>query len=515
MPKTQTPNASDYYIIKNNSNDAIRGINELLKKGEKVSMTLSSGNGYEAGDFVVSHKGLYMIKDKYYLQVLPFDEGSLIKEIPKPEIALAGSGNIEFVLKELGFDYTTNLTKGNIILATGSTNVKSYIEAGIPYVGIGPNPISFVGTNGILAVGRRSTYYEGLFKSKLAKDSLINSNYKEEEYILNPYGSGTYFTAVSDDVKVLARVTADEDYFKAGWWPGSEEVKGAALAVQGEYNDTPITLFAFNLANKGQPKHYFRMLANAVYTSLMDIKEATGVMELSNNKASMTEKRVIEARFNLGEAVTAEDLEWTYGGKPLSDWKKYRSGGYTGDPFINLIEVKVESDNTVRAKIEFDMPYGTSDLSGTARRLYPNLIGTYDLVVRNKNTGSMAKGAIKLNAYDSYHTWDEIKPAIDEIFLKAKDHRYLEYMALGKSTEGRDMHHVILAKNRKAIDTYLNETLPLMKENPAKLQEMIENGTIGDYKVPIFFNNIHPDEAPGVDVIIKLLEKFATEDAHL
>lgn len=512
IPRTETPNASDYYIIKNNTNDAIRGINELLKKGEKVSMTLSSGNGYEAGDFVVTHKGLYMIKDKYYLEVLPFDGGSLTKEIPKPQIALVGSGNIEFVLKQLGFDYTTKLEDGNIILATTATNVKSYIEAGIPYVGIGPNPISFVGTNGILAVSRETSYYEGLFKSKIAKDSLINSNYKEEEWILNPYGSGTYFTAVPDNVKVLARVTTDEDFFKAGWWLNNEEVKGAALAVQGEYNNTPITLFAFNLANKGQPKHYFRMLANAIYTSLMNIEEATHVMELSNNKASMTEKRVIEVRFNLGEEVTAEDLEWTYGGKPLSEWKKYRNGSYSGNPFINVIEVKVKSDNTVRAKIEFDMPYDTADLSGSARRLYPNLIGTYDLVAKNKNTGSMAKGAIKLNAYDSYHTWDEIKPAIDEIFLKAKDNRYLEYVVLGKSTEGRDMHHVILAKNRKAIDTYLNYTLPLMKENPKKLQEMIENGTIGDYKVPIFFNNIHPDEAPGVDVILKLLEKLATED---
>ncbi|WP_372999542.1 M20/M25/M40 family metallo-hydrolase, partial [Lutispora sp.] len=512
MPETGTPNASDYYIIKNNNNDAIRGINELLRKGEKVSMTLSSGEDYEAGDFVISKKALFMIKDKYFLEVLPYDGGSLIKDIPKPEIGLAGSGNIEFVLRELGFDYSTSLANSNVILATGSTNVKSYIDNGIPYVGIGANPIRFVGTNGILAVNRRSTGYEGLLKSKIAKDSLINSNYKEEEYILNPYGSGVYFTAVPDNVKVLARVTTDDDYFKAGWWPGSEEVKGAALAVQGEYNNTPITLFAFNIANKGQPKHFFRMMANAIYTSLMDIDEATGEMELSNNKASMTEKRIIEARFNLGEDVTAEDLEWTYGGKPLSDWKKYASGGYNGDPFINVIEVKIESDNTVRAKIEFDLPYGTNDLSGSARRRYPALIGTYDLVAKNKNTGSMAKGAIKLNAYDSYHTWDEIKPAIDEILLKAQDDRYLEYKVLGKSTEGRDMHHVILAKNRKAIDTYLNKTLPLMKEDPAKLQEMIEKGTIGDYKVPIFFNNIHPDEAPGIDVIIKLLEKFATED---
>ncbi|SHI54529.1 M20/M25/M40 family metallo-hydrolase [Lutispora thermophila] len=268
IPETVIPTDSDYYIIKNNTNDAIRGINELLRKKQKVSMILSSGEGYEAGDFVISKKALSMIKGKYYLEVLPYDGGSLVKDISKPQIGLVGSGNVEFVLRELGFDYSTSLSNSNVILATGSTNVKSYIDKGIPYVGIGISPIRFVRANGILAVDGRSTGYEGLLKSEVAKDSIINSNYEEEEYILNPYGSGLYFTVVPDDVKVLARVTTDDDYFKAGWWPKNEEVKGAPLVVQGEYNNTPITLFAFNMANKGQPKHFFRMLANAIFMSL-------------------------------------------------------------------------------------------------------------------------------------------------------------------------------------------------------------------------------------------------------
>lgn len=511
IPKTATPNEAEQFIVKNNNNDTIRAINELFKKNEKVSMTLSAGNGYEGGDFVISKKALYMIKDKYYLEILPYNGGCLIKEIPKPKIGLVGTGHVGFVLDELGFDYTSSLANSNVILSTGSTNVKSYIEAGIPYVGLGASPINFVrGQNLIPGINYRSSGGEGLLKGKVAKDSLINANYSEDELIYNP--SGVFFTAVPENAKVLARTTEDDDYFKAGWWPNNIEVKGMPLAVEGKYNDTNITLFGFNIVNKGQPRHYFRMMANAIYTSLMDIEGAAEVMELSNNKASMTEKRTIEVRFNLGEAVTAEELEWTYGGKALSEWKKYRSGGYTGDPFINVIEVKVESDNTVRAKIEFDLPYGTVDLSGSARRQYPNLIGTYDLVAKSKLTGAMASGSIKLNAYDSYHKYDEIKPAIDEIFLNAKDNRYLEYKSLGKSTEGRDMHFAIVAKNRKAIDTYLNQTLPLAKENPAELQRRIAAGTMGDYKLPIFFNNIHPDESPGIDVQLKLLEKFATGD---
>src|SRR5699024_6572345 len=110
--------------------------------------------------------------------------------------------------------------------------------------------------------------------------------------------------------------------------------------------------------------------------------------------------------------------------------------------------------------------------------------------------------------------YDQRKPAIDQIIEKSNEtnDRYLEYQSLGKTAEGRDLHFMVLAKDKNAVDKYLNETLPTALEDPESLIEKIENGTMGDYQVPIWFNNIHADEVEGPDAQIELLEKFAIEN---
>lgn len=121
---------------------------------------------------------------------------------------------------------------------------------------------------------------------------------------------------------------------------------------------------------------------------------------------------------------------------------------------------------------------------------------------------------MKINAYDDFHLYDEIKPALDEIIKasKSKKDRYFEYQSIGKSVEDRDMHFVVIAKDKKAIDNYLNSTKVKALNNPDELIEAIDNKTIGEYQVPIFINNVHPDESPGIDAQISLMNKLANED---
>ncbi|HWQ29345.1 MAG TPA: M20/M25/M40 family metallo-hydrolase [Negativicutes bacterium] len=245
-------------------------------------------------------------------------------------------------------------------------------------------------------------------------------------------------------------------------------------------------------------------------------KPGQGVIgiSLSEYRLSLSEEKEIEVTADLGYMPEASALEWTLGGKAFSEWKKYDSneGGYFGDPYITLSEEPSLDGSVLKAKIRFGLPYGTVNLSRSARRLYPALIGNYELALRDSSTGKSVSTVIKYNAYDSYHTYDEIKPAIDEITENAKPGRYLEYKSLGKTVDGRDGHFVILAEDREAVDQYLNETMPLMLEDPQVLQDRIEDGTMGDYKLPVWFNNIHPDEAPGIDAILQLFEDFATKD---
>ncbi|GGG10656.1 zinc carboxypeptidase [Paenibacillus albidus] len=236
-------------------------------------------------------------------------------------------------------------------------------------------------------------------------------------------------------------------------------------------------------------------------------------------QASMTDARIMPLTLNLPEGVAPEQITWNFGRtaeetKPLAQWKKWdsKAKAYTGDPFLK-VAYEPAAQSTVTALVYFDMPYGQNlSLSGI-RAEYVKLAGLYNLTGTSPDGEVLAQQQVKLNPYDTYHTYDEIKPAIDRITADSNNKygRYVEYQQIGTSTQGRAIHFSIVAKDKASVDQYLNETLPLMTNDPAALQEKIKSGELKDYKVPIWLNNIHADEANGVDVIIKFLDTLMTQ----
>ncbi|WP_088034010.1 M14 family metallopeptidase [Evansella clarkii] len=243
-------------------------------------------------------------------------------------------------------------------------------------------------------------------------------------------------------------------------------------------------------------------------------------LELSRSLFSLTEIRTVEVEADLGTEADPENIIFKFGGQDISEWGSWSGDGqYDGEPFITVTEGPelAEDSSVITAELEFGLPYGTDDLSNrTIRTEYQDLIGDYELALIDSETGVRAAGEVRLNVYDEFLFNDELKPAIDEIFAAAEEdtenERYLEYQKVGESAEGRDIHFVILARDEAAVDTYLEETLPAALEDPASLLDNLENDMMGDYQVPIWFNNIHPDEVEGVDAQIELLKKFALED---
>jgi hypothetical protein len=56
---------------------------------------------------------------------------------------------------------------------------------------------------------------------------------------------------------------------------------------------------------------------------------------------------------------------------------------------------------------------------------------------------------------------------------------------MGQSAEGRDIPFVMYARSKSDLDTYLNETLPMMLDNPALFIEKINDKSAGNYKPAI------------------------------
>ncbi|MGG7620335.1 M14 family metallopeptidase [Bacillus coreaensis] len=248
--------------------------------------------------------------------------------------------------------------------------------------------------------------------------------------------------------------------------------------------------------------------------------EAYDVIELETSRSlfSLTEARTVEVQADFGDNIDLSQLEFQFGGKSLSEWKKWTSGtNYNGEPFIKVIEEPhfVDGTTTIKATLEFGLLYNRDNLSNrTIRTQYQQYIGDYELALIHPASQTKASKTVKLNVYDQFHFYEELKPTIDQVFEEANaaNDRYLEYQSLGKTVQGRDLHFVILARDQAAVDKYLNETLPTALENPESLLEKLQNGTMGDYQVPVWINNIHPDEVEGVDAQVELFKKFALEE---
>ncbi|KAB2332287.1 X-prolyl-dipeptidyl aminopeptidase [Cytobacillus depressus] len=241
-------------------------------------------------------------------------------------------------------------------------------------------------------------------------------------------------------------------------------------------------------------------------------------LKVSRSLFSLTEARIVEIQADMGRNIDLSQLEFQFGGKSLSQWRKWTSGSnFNGDPFITIIDKPkfIGETGIVKVTLKFDLLFNRESLSERSiRTQYQKFIGNYELAMIDPRSKIKASTTVRLNVYDEFLFYQELKPEIDRIFKQAsqKNNRYLKYDSLGKSVQGRDLHFVILAKNKVVVDKYLKVTLPTALENPETLINKLEYGFIGEYQIPIWFNNIHPDEIEGPDAQVELLRKFALED---
>ena len=236
-----------------------------------------------------------------------------------------------------------------------------------------------------------------------------------------------------------------------------------------------------------------------------------------NQVVSMTEPKEIVFEAKMAEGTKVSDLKWFFGDNELNAWKKWsmETGDFTGAQYITFTKEPVIENGLLKATVSFDRLFDTTDLSQrrpfNIRLKYPEFIGTYDLKAVNEAGSEQATVQISMVPYENYLSYDQMKSEIVAIKNAAKADRFVGLEVYGTTVEGREMDMGIIAKSKADIDTYLNETTPMMLENPEKMIADI-NENKADYKTVIFMNNIHPDEQPGVDAVVELFNQYATED---
>ncbi|MDR0569714.1 MAG: hypothetical protein LBG71_00630 [Clostridiales Family XIII bacterium] len=249
-------------------------------------------------------------------------------------------------------------------------------------------------------------------------------------------------------------------------------------------------------------------------------------------------------------AAFLEKLQWTYGGKPLSDWKRASGSSWnsalTGPQFITVVGsrlLKSEGGYRLEADVRFDtrlnalagannvqgnVPYVGYAISTQGNNSFRpqelnDIVGSYALTVKYADPADEAAdkeiGArpVRLTLYDSYLTWKEADAWARDLKARAeaadgaigRNGRYVSVQSLTKTLEGNDLWNVVIADSKASVEEYLNVTRPLMESSPAALKAQIPGG---NQKIPLYFSVTHSDEVPGPDANVRAAEIFLNGD---
>ena len=206
-------------------------------------------------------------------------------------------------------------------------------------------------------------------------------------------------------------------------------------------------------------------------------------------------------------------------GGPLEDWKTVatkdtRRG--VDAPSVNLfknIEMTAEEyDGKANVVLTFDneMLFGVNGLDNRARALVRSrmfdYVGTYQLTC--DVDGQTVSRDVDIRPYDEFNTQEEIDAKLPQLAEKANANGlYAKVEAFGTSAQGREMKALIIAADEKDLEDY-QALKKMAMEDPAAVQEKIKNGEL-EYKVPVFYSNVHADEISAVDGVMEFANDVA------
>lgn len=205
----------------------------------------------------------------------------------------------------------------------------------------------------------------------------------------------------------------------------------------------------------------------------------------------------------------ATPMTWTIENYPDQTYNM-QTGDFTGSPSYTVTST---SPNNSSVQIEIPPLFGT-DLSlrwpNNIRRTYRDYMGSYTLKGISEDGLTIVTKELILRPYADYMTHEELLNELNAIEANHATDRLVTIETIGQSALGNAIKMGIVAKDQASLDTYLNQTTPMMLMDPDQALNLLAQGKF-DYKLPILINNTHADEQPGIDVVRGLFKTFATE----
>jgi hypothetical protein len=281
------------YAYQPTSLATFQATNDLLARGIAVQRATvpfeDGGRTFAAGTLVIppspepaDEVAVAYALDLYALGALPAE--TVLMQAQR--IAAYGDEGVAYSLERMGFDYDMismqDLNTGTI------SDYDLLLNLELSWTGLGQQARAALATFfanggdyvGLLATGAEFAVDAGLVSAECqthAGNAILQIDYDPA----NPTAAGfrqdgyaygynpAVFAAIGDDVEVAATLDAG-DFVVAGYWPGWEAsgAGGMPVILRRDTGTTDVTLIGVDATFRGHPENTFRLVGNAIYSSL-------------------------------------------------------------------------------------------------------------------------------------------------------------------------------------------------------------------------------------------------------
>jgi hypothetical protein len=296
---TETPHGSVEgatavaYVYHPTSLAAFQATNDLLARGVTVQRATASfddgGRTFATGTLVIPPDvdlanelaGAYGL-DLFALNAPPAEAVLMQSQ----RIAVYGDEGVANSLERMGFDYdlismqdlnTGVISDYDVFLnlsrswsglgRQARTSLETFFADGGDYVGLGTTGAGFAVDAGLVSAEYRAYSGNAILQIDYDPAHPVAAGFRQDGYAFgyNPL----VFVSVGDGVEVVATVEGDQ-FVVAGYWPGWQESDAGGMpVVLYQYNGTSdVTLIGVDATFRGHPENTFRLVGNAIYSSL-------------------------------------------------------------------------------------------------------------------------------------------------------------------------------------------------------------------------------------------------------
>ena len=209
-------------------------------------------------------------------------------QLTNRSVAVYADEGTTYCLRELGFAYdeltTSNLNAGidlsqyDVLIhskkewikplnSQGKSTLKRFIEAGGDFIGAGSGGVSFVESTGLFEITFLGADGNGIVNIEYEPFNPVAAGFQEDShtFVYDPI----WFSDLPAKFEIVASIV-DDDFFVSGYWSDwkNSNADGKPIIVRSEENNQDITLIGSDPTFRGHPRNDFRVLGNAIYSSI-------------------------------------------------------------------------------------------------------------------------------------------------------------------------------------------------------------------------------------------------------